>query len=137
MARCIAGLCGNMTIFARAAVGDISSPSNAALNFGKLGACIGISLLLGPGVGGFLYDKTKMTRVPMFLAAVVNVVNIIFVKFVMTETLPKKNRTKFRLANANPMGPPAHSTTRRISAPLPPAPLARCAQQRQLRRRRA
>lgn len=101
-ARVIAGLCGNLTIFTKAYMGDVSTAETGSRNFALLFACICSSFLVGMPLGGLL---SKMgLGVPMFAASALNLVNMFVIGFWLQESLRPEHRTPIVWRKANPVG---------------------------------
>jgi DHA1 family tetracycline resistance protein-like MFS transporter len=105
VAKSVAGACGMFFIFARAYIADVSGPATSAVNFGKLGATVGISMILGPSLGQLVLAFTGRLRYLFYLAAVFNLLNIVLIKIAMKESLKANHRSsKVLWRNANPIG---------------------------------
>src|SRR5437660_924262 len=63
---------------------------------------LGLGLILGPALGGALGDFGL--RVPFFVGAALNFVNLMYGLFVLPESLALEHRRSFSLARANPIG---------------------------------
>jgi DHA1 family tetracycline resistance protein-like MFS transporter len=100
--RTIAGITGASFSAAGAYVADVTPPEKRAQAFGMVGAVFGLGFILGPVAGGFLGDMGL--RVPYFVAAALNFVNMIYGLVVLPESLPVANRRRFSFARANPLG---------------------------------
>ncbi len=100
--RLIAGITGATFSTASAYVADITPPEKRAANFGIVGAAFGIGFVFGPAFGGLLGEFGP--RAPFIAAAIVSLLNVAFGYFVLPETVTDKNRRKFDLKRANPLG---------------------------------
>ncbi len=100
--RLIAGITGATFSTASAYVADITPPEKRAANFGIVGAAFGIGFVFGPAFGGLLGEFGS--RAPFIAAAIVSLLNVAFGYFVLPETVTNKNRRKFDLKRANPLG---------------------------------
>jgi MFS transporter, DHA1 family, tetracycline resistance protein len=103
LGRIIDGLsAGNISaIFAY--VGDISEPKETGKNYGLVGATLGVGFLLGPAIGGFLASYSL--SLPMFLAASLSILNLLWIHFGITESHKVENRiTTINVKNLNPIG---------------------------------
>ena len=87
---------------ASAYIADISTPEKKAQNFGLIGAAFGLGFILGPVIGGYLGQFGS--RVPFIAAAAFTLLNLIYGYFILPESLDKKNRRKFDIKRANPVG---------------------------------
>ncbi len=77
---------------AQAYAGDFSTPEQRGGAMGKVGGAIGLGLILGPGLGGFLAAQTIST--PFFVAAGFCLVTFFMVLLVLPESLSREERTK-------------------------------------------
>lgn len=101
LGRIIDGLTGgdNSVLFAYLA--DISSPEERGKLFGRIGGLIGVSFIIGPAIGGFVAMWGYST--PLYLAAAIFLVTIVWGLFVMPESLPPHKRVKrIKVADLNP-----------------------------------
>ena len=73
-----------------AAGADISSKENRARTMGILGAAFSSAIAFGPALGGIL--SSISIEFPFFVSAVISLVNLLFVYFMVPETI--KERTK-------------------------------------------
>jgi DHA1 family tetracycline resistance protein-like MFS transporter len=99
--RIIDGLTGGdiSTIFAY--VADITEPKERGKIFGIIGAVAGFGFILGPTLGGFAANISLTA--PVFIAAGITVLNMLFGMFVLPESLDKEHRTSdFTLKHLNP-----------------------------------
>ncbi|MDE1991746.1 MAG: TCR/Tet family MFS transporter, partial [Rhizobiaceae bacterium] len=100
--RILAGISGASFSTCSAYIADISDDKNRARNFGLIGMAFGVGFVLGPVVGGFL--GTFGPRAPFYGAAALSFLNFIGACFLLPETLEAKNRRRFELWRANPLG---------------------------------
>ncbi len=100
--RTIAGITGASFSAAGAYVADVTPPEKRAQSFGMIGAVFGLGFILGPALGGLLGDYGL--RVPYFVAAGLNFLNMLYGIFVLPESLPREKRRPFSFARANPLG---------------------------------
>ncbi|MCC7448978.1 MAG: MFS transporter [Anaerolineae bacterium] len=101
--RIIDGLTGGniATIFAYAA--DITEPQERTKFFGILGAVSGLGFVFGPAMGGILYTVTQSVAAPLYFAAALTLVNMLWGFFAMPESLtPDKRSANVSLARLNP-----------------------------------
>lgn len=82
--RIIAGITGANMVVATAYATDLTSPSDRAKIFGKLGAVFGMGFIAGPVLGGLLGEWH--IRAPFLAAALMNGINLIMVTFLLTES---------------------------------------------------
>ena len=100
--RIIAGITGASFSAAGSYVADITPPEKRAQSFGLVGAAFGLGFILGPALGGSLGDVGL--RLPYFVAAGLNFLNLLYGVFVLPESLPPENRRPFSLRRATPVG---------------------------------
>ncbi len=101
LGRVIAGITGASISAASAYIADVTPPEHRAKNFGLVGAAFGLGFILGPALGGTLGGISL--RLPFFVAAGLNAVNLLYGLFVLPESLAKENRRPFTLKRANPL----------------------------------
>lgn len=98
ISRALDGISGGNIAVATAAIGDISNQHNRAKNFASIGVAFGVGLVFGPFIGGKLSDAAVMTwfdaATPFWFAALISLLNVIFVWLLLPETLKvlKKDR---------------------------------------------
>ena len=102
LGRIFQGIMGASLTTASAYIADISTPEKKAQNFGLIGAAFGLGFILGPVIGGYLGQFGS--RVPFIAAAAFTLINLIYGYFILPESLDKKNRRKFDIKRANPVG---------------------------------
>ena len=102
LGRIFQGIMGASLTTASAYIADISPPEKKAQNFGLIGAAFGLGFILGPVIGGYLGQFGS--RVPFIAAAAFSLINLIYGYFILPESLDKKNRRKFDIRRANPVG---------------------------------
>ena len=102
LGRIFQGIMGASLTTASAYIADISTPDKKAQNFGLIGAAFGLGFILGPVIGGYLGQFGS--RVPFIAAAAFTLINLIYGYFILPESLDKKNRRKFDIKRANPIG---------------------------------
>jgi DHA1 family tetracycline resistance protein-like MFS transporter len=100
--RVIAGITGASFSAAGAYVADVTPPEKRAQSFGLVGAVLGLGFILGPALGGILGGGG--VRVPYFVAAGLNGVNLLYGFFVLPESLAPADRRPFSFSRANPFG---------------------------------
>lgn len=100
--RLLAGIFGASFSSANAYIADVSTDDTRARNFGFVGMMFGLGFTIGPAVGGLL--SAYSLRLPFFVAAGLALVNWCYGYFVLPESLPPEKRSKFTLAQANPLG---------------------------------
>jgi MFS family permease len=80
---------------ASAYIADITKPEDRAKGMGLIGAAFGLGFIIGPGLGGALSKIQIGGRhgtVPCFVAALLSVVNLVWVMFGLVESLPRTSR---------------------------------------------
>jgi MFS transporter, DHA1 family, tetracycline resistance protein len=105
--RIIDGFTGgnNSTIYAYMA--DITKPEERGKKFGLLGAAAGVGMIIGPAIGGF-FGSINLS-LPLFIAAFITLLNLIFGFFVLQESLLSHLKsTNFKLTHLNPFHPFSH-----------------------------
>ena len=91
LARIISGGTGGTISTAQAYISDVTDEKNRAKNFGLIGAAFGLGFIMGPALGGFL--SRFGLAVPIFLAAGLDLANLILVFFWLPESLTPECRT--------------------------------------------
>jgi MFS transporter, DHA1 family, tetracycline resistance protein len=93
---------GNIsTIFAY--VADITEPQDRGKNYGIIGGTLGLGFMIGPAIGGFV-AKWGLSA-PMYLAAAITFINLIWAYFALPESVSNLDKTKtFSLKSLNPIG---------------------------------
>lgn len=102
LGRIIDGLCsgGMGALFGYLA--DTTPEEQRGKVFGQIGATVGAGFIVGPAIGG-LASHLSLSA-PMFLAAGVALLNVLWGAFVLPESLPISRRaTTFDLSNLNPL----------------------------------
>ncbi len=93
ISRAFDGITGGNISVAHAAIADISTPDNRAKNFALTGAAFGLGFIIGPYLGGKLSDPNLVswfnTSTPFWFAAILSLINVIFVLVLFPETLRK------------------------------------------------
>jgi DHA1 family tetracycline resistance protein-like MFS transporter len=102
LGRTIAGITGASFSAAGSYVADVTPPEKRAQSFGLVGAAFGFGFILGPALGGALGDLGL--RVPYFVAAGLNFLNLMYGLFVLPESLRPENRRAFSIWRASPVG---------------------------------
>jgi MFS transporter, DHA1 family, tetracycline resistance protein len=100
--RIFAGITGASFTTATAYIADISTPEKRAQNFGMVGAAFGIGFIIGPVIGGLASEWGS--HVPFLVAAGFSFLNLLYGFFVLPESLSLKDRRRFELKRANPLG---------------------------------
>jgi DHA1 family multidrug resistance protein-like MFS transporter len=91
--RALAGILSSATLpTAMAYIGDSTSEQDRGSGMGMMGAAMGVGMVLGPGLGGWLASGSMST--PFFVAAGLSALVLPFVLIVLPESLPKEARTQ-------------------------------------------
>lgn len=85
VARLIAGISGANISAAQAYLADISTPDTRARAMGLLGAAFGLGFVFGPALGGWA-GVTFNYAAPMYIAAGLALVNVLFVMALLPES---------------------------------------------------
>lgn len=99
--RLISGVTSANYAVGSAFIADISPPDKRAANFGLMGAGFGIGFVIGPLIGGLLAQYG--TRAPFYGAAMLTAINILFIYFVLPETVKKRRFELPKWAKINPL----------------------------------
>jgi DHA1 family tetracycline resistance protein-like MFS transporter len=107
LGRIIDGLTGGNISTIYAYMADITQPKERGKYFGLLGAAGGAGMIFGPVIGGF--SGILHLSVPLFIAAAVTLVDLLFGYFILPESLPLEHKTThFDLKHLNPFQPFYH-----------------------------
>ena len=111
-ARALAGILSSATLpTAMAYIGDSTSEENRGGGMGMIGAAMGIGMVLGPGLGGWLAGSSL--SIPFFLAGALSVLAFVLILLILPESLLQKSATRkitgpqlsvLRQALAGPLG---------------------------------
>jgi DHA1 family multidrug resistance protein-like MFS transporter len=71
-------------------IGDITDKENISGAMGKVGAAVGLGMILGPGMGGLL--ATKELSTPFFIAAGISLLTFFIILLGLPESLPTESR---------------------------------------------
>jgi MFS transporter, DHA1 family, multidrug resistance protein len=92
-ARAFEGIISSATLpTAMAYISDSTTHEERGGGMGVIGAAMGIGMVLGPGMGGWL--STHSLSLPFFLAASMSLLSLGMIWFVLPESLPQEKRTK-------------------------------------------
>ncbi len=89
LARGLAGFFAGVIGAAQAVVTDVTSPNERARGMGRIGAAIGLGLVVGPAVGGLLGAVDE--RAPFVAVAAVSALNLLIAFFILPETRPDRD----------------------------------------------
>ncbi len=92
--RLIAGIMGASHSTAMAYIADISTDKDKSKNFGLIGAAFGLGFIIGPGLGGFLFEYGM--RVPFIACAALSIINWLYGYFILPESLNRRNARRFQ-----------------------------------------
>jgi DHA1 family tetracycline resistance protein-like MFS transporter len=103
LGRIIDGVTGGNVGVIYAYTADITDARERTRWFGLLGACAGVGFVLGPALGALLLRVFEDPRAPVYCAAVVTALNVVFGLFAMPESLAADRRAAdIPLARLNP-----------------------------------
>lgn len=89
--RALSGILSSATLAtAMAYIGDSTSEEDRGGGMGMLGAAMGLGVILGPGLGGWL--GTDSLSLPFFIAAGLSLVALVLILFLLPESLPAQVR---------------------------------------------
>ena len=92
-ARALAGLLSSATLpTAMAYISDSTTEENRGGGMGAIGAAFGLGMVLGPGIGGIMSDISLSA--PFFLAAGLSGLSLLFIWFMLPESLSPEDRIK-------------------------------------------
>ena len=86
VSRTVAGLAGANFSIAQAVIADVTAPKDRAKNFGLIGAAFGIGFIFGPLLGGWIASVAQNAAAPFWFAAILGIVNLLFVSLFLPET---------------------------------------------------
>jgi len=107
LGRIIDGLTGGNISTIYAYIADITEPKDRGKYYGMLGAAGGFGFMFGPAIGGFIgsYNLTA----PLYLAAFVTIINMVWGYFVLPESLHNDHRiVKIEVSHMNPFSAFSH-----------------------------
>ena len=100
--RMIDGICAGGMGACFAYVADVTPESERGASIGKIGAAMGAGFIVGPAVGGLAAHLSLSA--PLFLAAGVALLNVLWGLFALPESLPKERRSRhFDASHLNPL----------------------------------
>jgi DHA1 family tetracycline resistance protein-like MFS transporter len=100
--RILSGITASSFAAAAAYVADVTPPERRAAAFGAVGAAWGIGFIVGPAFGGLVAILDP--RYPFWAAASFSFVSATYGLLLLPESLSLKNRERFSLRKANPLG---------------------------------
>lgn len=93
VARALAGVLSSATMpTAMAYIGDSTSSENRSGGMGVIGAAMGMGMVIGPGIGGWLAEFSLST--PFYFASALSVLVLVFIIMALPESLAKNSRTQ-------------------------------------------
>jgi MFS transporter, DHA1 family, tetracycline resistance protein len=98
---CLSGILGAIHSTTNAYVADITPFENRAARYGMMGAAFGLGFIVGPLAGGLLSGFGL--RVPLYVAGLLTLLNLVFCLFFLPESLDFRKRRPFRWRQANPL----------------------------------
>lgn len=102
LGRVIDGLCAGGLSALFGYVADTTAEEDRGRVFGQIGATVGLGFILGPALGGLASHLSL--NAPMFLAAGVALLNLLWGAFILPESLPVAGRrTQFDASQLNPL----------------------------------
>jgi DHA1 family tetracycline resistance protein-like MFS transporter len=100
--RVVSGVTSASFATAAAYIADVTPPDQRAKSFGMIGAAFGLGFVLGPALGGLLGQVSP--RLPFWVSAALCLMNACYGVFVLPESLPPEQRSRFSWKRANPVG---------------------------------
>jgi DHA1 family multidrug resistance protein-like MFS transporter len=114
--RAVEGLLSSATLpTAMAYISDSTSEDERGGGMGLIGAAMGVGMILGPGIGGWLAGDS-LSR-PFFLAAGMSLLSLLMIVLVLPESLPQEKRSG---AHSPATGPDQTSTNPHQAGPRRP-----------------
>ncbi len=100
-ARVLAGILSSATLpTAMAYIGDSTSEKDRGGGMGMIGAAMGVGMVLGPGIAGWLATFSLST--PFFLAGGLSLIALLFILIALPESLPEDQRAQQRSKISGP-----------------------------------
>ena len=101
LARSLAGILSSATYPSMMAfISDSTTPEERGGGMGKLGAAMGLGVILGPGIGGWLASDSL--ALPFFIAAGLALVTLALVAIFLPESLPPESRQQSKIRLVSP-----------------------------------
>jgi DHA1 family multidrug resistance protein-like MFS transporter len=114
-ARALAGVLSSATLpTAMAYISDSTDDKQRSGGMGIVGAAMGVGMVLGPGLGGWLAGHSLST--PFFLAGGLSMVAVVLIAIFLPESLSKQAREQF--AHSRIRGPQIKMMWRELWGPL-------------------
>lgn len=100
-ARGLGGILSSATMpTAMAYIGDSTDERGRGGGMGLIGAAMGVGMVIGPGLGGWLAGDSLST--PFFLAGSLSLLAVVLIWFILPESLPEEGRTQEKVAMRGP-----------------------------------
>ena len=113
-ARALAGVLSSATLpTAMAYISDSTDENERGGGMGVIGAAFGFGMVLGPGIGGIMSDISLSA--PFFLAAGLSALSLLFIWFLLPESLAEEKRLK---GAKGFQGPQISAMWKALSSPL-------------------
>jgi len=107
LGRIIDGLTGGNISTVYAYIADITEPKDRGKTYGLIGAAGGFGFMIGPALGGLL--ATISIPTPLFVAAGITFLNLLWGYFVLPESLLQEHKSKtINLTHLNPFAQFSH-----------------------------
>lgn len=92
-ARAVGGILSSATLpTIMAYIGDSTEENDRGGGMGLIGAAMGLGMILGPGIGGWLSGESLST--PFFVASVLSLLSLLLIWIILPESLPEEKRIK-------------------------------------------
>lgn len=99
--RALAGILSSATMpTAMAYISDSTTERERGGGMGMIGAAMGLGMVIGPGIGGWLAEKSL--PMPFFLASAFSMLALLLVLIFLPESLPAEARTRHSLDQRRP-----------------------------------
>jgi DHA1 family multidrug resistance protein-like MFS transporter len=113
-ARILAGILSSATLpTAMAYIGDSTSERDRGGGMGIIGAAMGVGMVLGPGVAGWM--ATYSLAAPFFFAAGLSIVSLVLIFLLLPESLPLERR---RAGGSRIQGPQIRELWQALFSPI-------------------
>ncbi len=114
MARGLAGIISSATLpTAMAYISDSTDEHERGGGMGIVGAAMGVGMVLGPGLGGLMGHYSL--QAPFYFAAAVSILAMMFVWFLLPESLPHERRSMVKVKF---QGPQLGEMVKALSTPI-------------------
>lgn len=100
-ARAVGGILSSATLpTIMAYIGDSTEENDRGGGMGLIGAAMGLGMILGPGIGGWLSGESLST--PFFVASALSLLSLLMIWIILPESLPEEKRIKDQRAMRGP-----------------------------------